>query len=204
MNVYMGVEQMVKNNWQQILGDPPKPGNWKDDTYQNKLPELRLKQMAEAPQHVAAGYCSRIAVIIPRTATLSVQAREKVTTRADGWLQFVGQVHDFLLCIDDIVNINPRPITIIGINTNDVLAQIGWSALDAGIPAPAWLWNTDQRAGNGISIVNLYSCSGAKHGTDMSVQAFLDYWTKNDKLLDGSLAEMQAERVLLTAARMGF
>ena len=219
MRIYIGTEQAAKSNWRELLGDPKKPANWKDETYQAKKPELELKQMAEAPSSLVGGYCPRIALLVEKSPAV-VDSIVILTTAMAG-VQVTEGPKALLFTCDQtsVIGVLNRltdaakgeAITVIGINTLDILRQIAWCAKDARITPPCWLWNAGG-VYDTATVVNLYSCSGAKSDTDLTPQQFMDMWTDEDTIngmrtamgLTNALpAQLQALTVGLIAARMG-
>jgi len=190
MNVFIGAVQAAKSNWKDILGDPKKPGNWKQETYDQKKEELRTKQAEEAPVHLAAGYPVQMAII------------------TDAGEVTVGTPQDILAKLELL-----NPTRIFGFNTLEILRQAAWYAADK-ITVPPWVWNVSAEP----QLINLYSCSGAKHDSDLSLQQFITYWVSLKQPINAE-ADMtlelppeiaqtevvkQAYAVYQIAKRMGF
>lgn len=219
MHIYLGVEHAAKADWQDILGDPKKPANWKDETYEARKSELQAKQAEEAPEHLMAGYCPRVSIIVDKSAAVQ---------DGGGPLKIEGctvhdSVHTYMLTGDDhtiitalnrlVEQAKGEPVVIVGIETLDTLRQMAWSAAKDHTAVPGWMWNAGG-VYDTVDIVNLYSCSGAKQSTSLSAQGFLNYWTTDAgeavKAITAAYglkrltpAQEQAIQVSLTAARLG-
>ena len=62
--ICVGFEFEARDDWRDYVDPPEKPGNWKDETFQAKLPELWKKRELEAPEHLAAGRVKGVAVAV--------------------------------------------------------------------------------------------------------------------------------------------
>jgi len=133
------------------MGDPKKPGNWKQETYEEKLPELRAKQLEGASQHLIGGGVSRSAVAEVIKGKVIIQ----------GGLTG-SQLLEALADVEEA--------EIFSLETLDSLRLCGW---ERAAPSPSWIWNSGLPSK--VTLVNLYSCSGAKT-SGIAISAMLDYW----------------------------
>lgn len=192
INVYLGALQQPKPDWKDILGDPKKPANWKDDTYQQKKAELQMKQMEGAAQHLAAGMPFEVCFLMEVDESLKV---------------IKGNSRAVLDALTAMINTSSGTLCqIIGIETLALLRQMAWTAAADGKGVPSWIWNTSDVP----KVINLYSSSGAKNDTDMPVESFIDYWLNmpcNNALIlkvEANGAIQHAYNVYRVAKRMGF
>ena len=51
LHVALGFEVVPAEQWRKIMPPPRKPANWKDETFQAKLPELMAAQETDAPYY---------------------------------------------------------------------------------------------------------------------------------------------------------
>ena len=51
LHVALGFEVVPARQWRKIMPPPRKPANWKDETFQAKLPELMAAQETDAPYY---------------------------------------------------------------------------------------------------------------------------------------------------------
>lgn len=159
-NVFVGFEYSLKSNWQEILGDPKKPGNWGQEAYEKKLPEMRAKQAAGASRSLAAGQISRACIIEhcvsgPKVIKSGIVGAEVL----EALYQIVG------------TSASATEMVVFGLETLDSLRICGWNAAPEHSADFAWNSGLDTN----VDLVNLYSCSGAK-GASMSIEDMLKYW----------------------------
>ena len=159
MNIFIGCEHSAKLDWEKHIGQPKKNANWKQETYEAKLPELIAKQEAKAPEHLAAGCVSQAAVL--------TQDGKAISYCAYNGLQLLDALQS--------VGNNGATYTVYGFDVLAALRQCGWYAHNAAtsVRAPSWVWNAIPN--NNVNIVNLFSCSGAKN-TDISLEQMIEYW----------------------------
>lgn len=164
MNVFMGFEFEARPEWRTIMGDPKKPANWKDDTYKSKIEELRLKQAEDASTHLAAGVVSRACAIVDNNTIITGTGVEVLSELCDGTHRLGVEPGHYY--------------NVFGFETLDALRQLGWCLLAAGRRAPHWLWNSGLDFINWVTLVNLYTCSGARD--IMSVDQMIAHWLQPD------------------------
>ena len=130
--LYIGFEPGVRDDASAILGDPPKPGNWKQETYEEKLPEMREKALASAHNDLRVSAIKDIVVLDPSTGTTSG--------------------YETLLDLTDAY--------IVGFSPKFRLRQAAWNNMrDLGGPVPKWIWCEGY---DGVEFIDLYKLSGAK------------------------------------------
>ena len=205
-NLYIGGIQRAKENWSQILGEPKKPGNWKEETYQQKKAELQEKQAKEAPRHLAAGYPSTLSVVDDK--------QQFFTGHADAVLLHINNQ----VLIDKDTYGEHSCVNIIGIDTLDLLRQAAWS-FSSNTEIPIWIWNASGNYNRYVHIINLHTCSGASGDSAISVRDFITYWLHEDRVMAGhsvqvdipaydipdhTVAANDAAVVYRIAKRMGF
>lgn len=62
LHAALGFELEANTNWESIIPPPKKPSNWKQETFDAKLAELRASQEKDAAETVVAGRVRRLAV----------------------------------------------------------------------------------------------------------------------------------------------
>lgn len=148
-DIFLGFEFKAADNWQEIIGPPKKPSNWKQETYEAKLPELQAKQAETAATHVAAGDAHRVCI----------------ATVGSGKTPIVSQVTDGVGLMKWLVDEKIGEETdadVFGFELLDSLRLCGWSAASQGVVPPGWIWNSQFAPAEPVNLINLYSCSGAK------------------------------------------
>lgn len=60
LHVALGFEVVPAKNWRAIMPPPRKPANWKEETFQAKLPELMAAQETDAPHYPLTGRVSKL------------------------------------------------------------------------------------------------------------------------------------------------
>ena len=136
MNIYVGFDHTIVDNWHEVVPPPKKPSNWKQETYEAKLDELRLKQMDGLPTHLAAGKITKVYIDT---------GKEQIEMAI---VDFMG----YLLRISCA--------TVIGLeHTLHELRQCAWTAA-AIVPAiPTWVWNSKLKPD--MEALSLMTISGA-------------------------------------------
>ena len=75
MEVHIGLEIAASPDAIDILGEPAKPGNWKQETYEEKLEELRQKKLETAHNDLRTGLITGAAMTVHKdgkTSTIDV------------------------------------------------------------------------------------------------------------------------------------
>lgn len=166
--IFLGFEYSPKPDWQELMPPPKKPSNWKQETYEDKLPELREKQKETAAQHLMAGSVNRACAIMQVEDSQVVKLADGVTGRELTKI-LAKEVHSGEA---DVYHI-------FGFETLESLRLCAWDPLSC---RPAWIWNTGIRTP--VTLINLYSCSGAKQA-GISLTEMLDYWIAGGLTSDG-------------------
>lgn len=144
----IGLASELRNDWKNIVGDPKKPANWKDETFAAKLEELREKQADTAIERLDAAVISDIAIL-----SEAGMSYHKPKT--------------FIKCLDD--NFLKGSI-LYGFDVTFGLRHIAWT-VEGNVPA--WMW--EPNAAGFAGVYNLYSLCGAK-GENLSLDNTLKFW----------------------------
>jgi hypothetical protein len=180
----LAFEQAARKDWQEHTEPPKKPSNWKQETYEAKLPELWVKKEEGAAQDLAAGEITKVAVRVH----VPVQRDDDQLQLFEGGYPFVRwAVNDNSVGTSDDVD-----TWLIGINLLDSLRQCGWDSAQAraaGNTPPSsigagdvlgtnrserWLWNLPSFLGT-VTLFDPYSLSGAK-SAGISIERWLGEW----------------------------
>ena len=166
MNIFLGFEYSTKQGWEDIMGPPKKPSNWKDETYEKKLPELRAKQAAGAAEHLMAGRVSH-ACILKWEGGSTLDVNEVSGDGLVAWL------------LENVGAVKTAPTTIFGFELLRSLRLCGWQVAaghkpeDDSVRVPYWIWNAG--VDSNVTLVNLYSASGAK-SDGLSLADTISHW----------------------------
>jgi hypothetical protein len=143
---YIGFEAGVKDNALDILGEPPKPGNYKQETYEAKLPELRAKRLSTAHNDLRAGDIKAMALISPEDPAAHMVTFDELRALVKG-----------------------ADAYIVGFSPKFRLQQAAWARPEH---APSWVWFEGHE---GVEFIDLYRLSGAKND-GMKLDEMLSFW----------------------------
>lgn len=134
---------------------------------------------------------------------------------SDRGLMFTGTDRQVLPFLQELNGIcRGEHMSIFGINTLEVLRRIAWTvAADYKGGTPTWVWNAGTPYDT-VSLINIYSCSGAKTDGGMTVEQFVNYWVPDTRVVCKGMADafkvdiapaaLEAGIVRTIASLMGF
>jgi hypothetical protein len=157
MNVLvLGFELTARSGWQEYLDAPEKPSNWKEETFQAKLPELWAKKEKEAPEHLAAGKIKAICGLGEQLLYEQFTPAGLIAN-VEGWLKA------------------SNPFTLVGFDLADGLRHVAWDYLHAekAPSVPWWLWPVQDMPQ--LIKVDPFSLSGAKQER-IKLRTWLAHW----------------------------
>jgi hypothetical protein len=187
--LFTGFEHSRLPNWQQKMPLPQKPGNWREETFQAKLPELVERQAAKAATHLLAGSISRVAYM---TTQQSGSIEPMCKTPAEYVDKLITELRDS--------EKNNIKITVVAINAAEELRLLAWQMRAAGRPVVGDMWLGHPKSR--LTIINPYSLCGAKT-EGLSVADTVAHWCRStEKFRITKEGEYSAESAALAVFEM--
>ena len=154
---YIAFRTEAREDWKSHIDGPKKPGGWKEETFQAKLPELWQKKVEGAPAHFSAG------------KIVEIGAQEH-----NGAVKLFDTISSFIDFMEGIHAICTNGITLVGIGVKDSLRHCGWNLIvdDEEAITPAWLWGSTLETG--ITVIDVATLAGI--GTTVSKQLWYVEW----------------------------
>ena len=126
LHIALGFESAPADNWQHVMPPPRKPGNWKDSTYQEKLPEMLAAQAAEVVNLPIVGRVTEVWAYDVMQATEPVKIREATAGALLVWCNQLAGNKD-------------RPVVFYGVGLRKQLRKLAAQSADSGPAAAALL-----------------------------------------------------------------
>lgn len=89
LHVALGFGVQASPNWRKIMPPPRKPANWKEETFQAKLPELMDAQITDAPYYPLTGRVNTLWVY-PVEGKLEAERIDPTPTSLVTWCMKTG------------------------------------------------------------------------------------------------------------------
>lgn len=196
---YVGFDLVARSNAIDILGDPKKPANWKEETFLAKLPELRVKRLADAAYDYRAGIVSRVALIEPAeapNASLAPITHSHLTP-----MEFINRVKT---AIASLAETESGTLTLIGFDTMTRFKHILW-CLERRIDFGLHFWlahetlplpRQDTSCTSRLHCVNLLTLAGGDCTRDQMAEHWLKFTaSKWDAVIEAGVARSLAKEM---------